>query len=164
MNKRFFSAVFVVATGLLWATFAHAEQGCPPGQTPHGGTNMSTCGPIPGQQPAEPTVTYYSHWGALAVDSKKGIIGTQENADSERHAKKDALSECTKAGGTDCILAVSYVNGCVAMATGDSGYGVVARATIEAARDGAMAKCERFGGGCHIYHDACNVPSGAAAR
>lgn len=123
---------------------------------------MSTCAPIPSPQQQAPTVTYISHYGALAVDAKKGIIGKQIDAATKREAVRGALAECKQSGGDKCEVYVDFVNSCVAMATGNGGFGVDARSRLEDAQASAMTKCKTTGDGCHIYYDACNVPSGAA--
>lgn len=157
---------FLLLILLLLSGVVHAEGNCPEGYYPVGGGSAGApqgCAPIPGygqgqqqaQQPPSPHWINYS--GGVATDSKKGVLGTAINMDSQAAAGQAALADCRAKGGTDCEIDATYTNGCVAMAAGDTAYKSKAGPTMDAAVKGATEICSAATTGCHVYYSACSL-------
>jgi hypothetical protein len=97
-------------------------------------------------------------WGALSLDTEKaekepyyGVGG----ADTEKEAADIAVSECTKAGGKQCTLAVTYEQ-CGALAVsgkGEAGWGKAP--TKKDAEAQALQGCK--GDSCSVVVSDCNA-------
>ncbi len=106
-----------------------------------------------------------SHYGAVAYDGTKGILGASENnLKSSRAAKKEAIQVCIKLGGTakTCRIAVVSRNSCNAVALGanSKGGGVSAGDADllkEVAENKVMQQCRDMGGQkCFIAYSYCS--------
>jgi hypothetical protein len=96
-------------------------------------------------------------WGALSLDTEKvekepyyGVGG----ADTEKEAGDLAVEECTKAGGANCTLAVTYEQ-CGALAVsgkGEAGWGKAP--TKSGAEKQALDGCK--GDSCSVVVSDCN--------
>lgn len=150
---------------LLATTALHAQAACPPGTIPYGtGNDPSACGPDnsqPQQQPEasrSPTLVWADYWGAISTDTPKGILGSSTHASSQTKAEKAAVADCRSKGGTQCILQVSFRNGCGAMIVGNKGYSVNSAPTLGEAVQKGMDICTKAGGDCHVYYSTCSLP------
>ncbi len=107
---------------------------------------------------AVPAMADSYKWGALSLDTEKaekepyyGVGG----ADTEKEAGDIAVSECTKAGGKQCTLAVTYQQ-CGALAVsgkGEAGWGKAP--TKKDAETQALSGCK--GDACSIVVSDCNA-------
>lgn len=155
---------------------AQAEQGCAPGFYP-GGTqpNGPICVPIPGygttnsttsSSPTAPQSRWMLTWGAIAKDSRAGIMGYASGHFSKRAARRAAISECNSAGGGNCEVKLMYENQCAVIAEpADESIEFVTSifqggATIEEASHLATANCTKSNGGqaCKIFYSNCTAP------
>ncbi|WP_198148979.1 DUF4189 domain-containing protein [Luteibacter yeojuensis] len=112
----------ILVVGILACRPALAEQGYPPGQIPHGGTGMSTCGPIPSQQQAPPEPAYVPQWQAVAGDKTIGIVGSATGQRTEDAAKVAVLDDCNTKGGKSCEILGSAGNTCLAIRRADKPF------------------------------------------
>ena len=154
---------------LLAADIAHAENGCPPGLIPASGTNINSCVPIPPgyynnqqqaplQSPIQPPPRWIDHWGAIAADSAKGILGTATTMISKSIAENAALADCHSKGGAACTVQLSYGNQCAVVVVGDQGYNATQGATLESAKQAGMKVCNEADSHCHVYYSDCSLP------
>jgi hypothetical protein len=106
-------------------------------------------------------------WGAIAMDSDTGDVGTSVGKLSRREAKREAIARCAAAGSTDCKLQFVYHNQCAVIAgpseNGKSVGGTAfaqGGATIEIATRLALASCmaKRGGHECAIEYSDCSTP------
>ncbi|WP_084621574.1 DUF4189 domain-containing protein [Luteibacter yeojuensis] len=156
---RTFALFLLAAAGTVLSMAAPAEQGCPPGQIPHGGTNMSTCGPIPGQQqPANPDPAWVPQWQAIAGDAQAAVLGTSRGKKDSAEAQQAALIDCTSKGGSRCKIYFTQGNGCLSMVTGARQIWTDGGATQSQADGGALAKCKGGDSSCQVYYSSCNLP------
>jgi len=140
---------------------ANAEGGCPAGQYPQQGQGWQSCVPIPGNAGSQgrPAVIWQDHWQAVAADTPKGILGVSTGMLTADDAEATALSDCRAKGGAACSLEISFVNGCVAMAVGESRKNFRGASTKYEAESAAMSQCKSNDSGCRIYYSACSLPT-----
>jgi hypothetical protein len=156
------SPFFCVAALLMFvAQAANAEQGCPPGQIPHSGTSMSSCGPIPGAQTAPPAPTWYPHWQSVAGDTTKGALGTSKGHRTGAEATNAALLDCKAQGGTACKTFITEGNGCLAIVFGEKRYFANDGKTLSVAEGKTSAECKESDGSCRVYYSECDLPTRA---
>lgn len=157
--KRLFFLLCVATAHLLSA--AHAEGGCPPGQYPQQGQGWQTCVPMPGaanqQPPSPPPPQWVSQWQAIATDKQKAVLGTSSGQSSSGSSAIAAMSDCHAKGGIDCVIQISYRNGCVSMVVGNATMNTQGAATKKEADDAALAKCGGADTECRVYYSACNA-------
>ena len=96
------------------------------------------------------------HWGAIAFSPSTGATGyTWENV-TEVDAELRALQFCEQ-NASDCETAVTFRNGCGAVAWGDNGgWGSWRDTDQESARQGAMNECSMRDDGCEIVRWQCS--------
>jgi len=157
---------------------AAAEGRCPPGQYPIGDQGVGGCAPIPGAGQSggnvAPTGRWETRWGAIASDaghdtSKNAAIGVAESKITEAEARRVALQQCEKLGGTNCSVLLAYHNQCAALAGPNiaqlrSRGGVLnasGAGSLEKARELSIERCEAEKGGqsCILVYSACAVPA-----
>lgn len=149
---------------LMVATAAHAQEQPGVNCFPIQGQGWTGCVPNYQAQPQQPLGSqpppgiWVDHWGSIATDPIKGILGMATNQSSQRQAEQAALTDCQAKGGTACKRDIWYVNQCVAMVVGDTGYNTKAGATIDDAVQAAMKVCNAATGHCHAYYTACSPP------
>ena len=98
-------------------------------------------------------------WGAIAVDDLRAVVGVSTDAASEQMAKEGARLDCTRRGGRDCGVKISYYNQCAVLIAADVGYNTASAATIEVAKKGAVSDCRRYGRkNCRVYYSGCSLP------
>lgn len=163
-----FLCYLLLALMLTTSVKLRAEGNCPPGYHPTGATQGQAgpqgCAPIAGyqqnvgQQVAPQPPRWESRWGAVATDVTHGASGASFDEYSQSSAENAALVNCEENGGLSCIVEISYANGCVAMAGGNTGHNEKSGETIEAASASAMATCNSADRNCKIYYTSCSLP------
>lgn len=141
---------------------AAAEGGCPAGQLPQRGQGWQSCVPIPNQNTgrgrrAEPR--WEDRWQAIATDTSKGILGTSVDKANMMDAESSAIRDCAGKGGTQCAVAISYGNGCVAMVVGTKLLTTGSGPTKLTAENNATETCTKNDNACTVYYSACSLPS-----
>jgi hypothetical protein len=148
---------------------AFAEGGCPQGYYPYDTPQIKNCVPIPGgtsSAPPQPLVIFKDRWGAVAWDNSGAVdgesgIGVASEQSSRHRARKKALAQCLANGGTKkgCEVISVYVNGCVAMAMGETGMRSPHFSDNElGATLSALRSCNADTKNCRIYYSACSLP------
>lgn len=93
---------------------------------------------------------------ALTADSAKGVLGQSGDSKTQEEAESSAMRDCGAQGGTQCVVAVSARNGCIAMATSSKVYGVGSGPTEDVADDEAVARCKKGGDdNCGVIYKRC---------
>lgn len=164
MKVKLFLLLSLLSFGLSGAV--RAEGGCPPGQYPISGQGWQGCAPIPGydqsptsSQPEQPPARWESHWGAIATDGVKGILGMATGEADQSEAEQKALGQCRAKGGSACKIQTSYANGCAAMIVGSNGFSTAIGSTIEEAVSKGTKICRSDGDtNCHVYYTDCSLP------
>lgn len=145
---------------------ASAQMACPQGVTP-GSSQCLPTGGAPQAQTRNPPPRWKLTWGAIAMSSKTGEVGTSVGRFSKREARREAMDKCERLGGKECVLAVAYENQCAVIAWASelgkpTGGGAIVQsaATISAATSLAIPACSRSRGGgeCSIVYSACSEP------
>ncbi len=101
-------------------------------------------------------------WGAVAVSAGTGVPGRAWGMASEQEAKNAAMRQCMQGAGqpTDCEIAGTVYDGCVALATSasDAAFGFSGRYPQPArAREEAMRRCDAArGASCAIASTFCS--------
>jgi hypothetical protein len=106
-------------------------------------------------------------WGAIAMDSTTGDIGTSAGLISEAKANKEAIARCAAEGSRRCKVVYPFRNTCAAIAW-PSKDGVVTTGqpiilgdvSTEKASQRAVSLCslERAGGECKVIYAECTKP------
>lgn len=155
---------------LLLSAAVHAENGCPSGQIPHAGSDLSSCGPVPAgyygnqqrapaQQRQSPSPLWAPRWGAIATDNPHGGAGAAVNQPNRAMAEQSAMAQCRSTGGSACTIDIAYEDKCVALVAGDSKYAVTTRPTLHEATQSGMDNCRSFGStDCNVEYSACSLP------
>ena len=150
---------------LLVVTRVYADGGCPPGQYPQQGQGWQTCVPIPGYSEGPnqipPPPAWHSQWQAVAVDLDNAVLGKAVDRPDMHDAEALALDDCRSQGGTTCKVAISYGNGCVALAAGDVLVATGSGGSKSEAEGRASDKCSAGAKNCHVYYSACSFPKRA---
>lgn len=158
--------MFLLSLSAGLNTMALAQTACPQGVTP----GSSQCLPTGGgaaqaSSPLHPR--WKTTWGAIAMSSETGEVGTSVDRLSKREALREAMDKCKRLGGTQCQLAIAYENQCAVVAwaseagTPTGGAALVqGAATIAEATRLAIPACSksRGGGECSIIYSACSEP------
>lgn len=141
----------------------HAEQGCPPGMIPQGGQGATSCRPIPGYnqggaaQPGGPSIAWVSRWGAIAMDTQETrVSAASRDRASKEEAVKAAMKGCLDQGAKQCEIISAYANGCVALASSETRFGVAARTNTAEAESAAKTQCQDAK--CQIIYSNCSQP------
>ena len=173
---------WVLVAGLfLQAGVLRAEGGCPPGYypigAPQGQQGPQGCAPIPGGDnalPPEPPppppspippLEWKPDWGSVALDPEHGAIGSAVEALTRAVAENGALDDCHSNGGTACRIAISYENGCAALAASDAAWAVEYGDTEVEAGVRALGACAETGRKkCRVKFKECSRPNGIGWR
>ncbi|QDG93753.1 DUF4189 domain-containing protein (plasmid) [Rhizobium sp. NIBRBAC000502774] len=142
---------------------ARAQTACPVGTVP----GSATCGPSVGSggqmasPPPRPSGEWLKTWGAIAT-AGNGDTGVSSQEPSKAEAENLAMQRCASFGNTDCTIAMTYRNQCVAAVNpvrGGKGSTISTAATLDQALARATAKCERASGGeCKAAVAGCSPP------
>lgn len=144
---------------LLVATIAHAQD-CG-GMANAGGTCVPPDVAMPGDQQQTsqpPPQKWVDHYGAIATDEPRGVLGASTDMPDRRSAENTAMEDCRVKGGVNCIITISYGNQCVALVVGGKGFTVNSGATIAQATEKGMNFCTPVANDCHAYYTACSLP------
>ena len=111
------------------------------------------------QQSAGPPVRWASRWGAIAISSSTGHVGTSAGQSSRRDAKRVALQKCgARDGISDCKINLSYSNACAAHAWGGGSAGTGSAPSVEEASLRALNECNKEGKNCLLYYSERSLP------
>jgi hypothetical protein len=170
MKIAIFKPLLVVALFLV-GSVVHAEGECPPGMFPTNPAGIQGpvgCAPIPGygqqqqppkQGPVSPPAEWADQWGAMAIDSDKGVLGTAVDISNKSAAQQSAIEDCQAKGGRICKLGITYYNQCASLVVSKEGHAATSAATIDKAVQLGMKTC--IGAGyhnCHAGYTACSLP------
>ena len=75
---------------------------------------------------------------------------------SKEDAMQAAMKGCLEQGAKRCEIISTYANGCVALASSESRFGVAARNTTAEAESAAMTQCKDAT--CQIIYGGCSQP------
>lgn len=124
------------------------------------------CPPPPLPSPPPPFIRplpalgeWESNWGAVAVDSESGILGSVTGFYRVVPAEAAALADCRAKGGRACIFAYSYKDGCVAMIQGDRTYFFETALNADDAAKNGIDRCRSGQTGCRVRLSACALPT-----
>jgi hypothetical protein len=170
MKLALFRHLLFVAL-LLVGNVVHAEGECPLGMfptNPAGTQGPVGCAPIPGydqqqpptqQGPISPPPQWADRWGAMAIDSDKGVLGTAIDISNKSAAQQSAIADCHAKGGAICKLGITYYNQCASLVVSKEGHAATAAATIDEAVQLGMKTCTDAGyTNCHAGYTACSMP------
>ncbi|WP_223875547.1 MULTISPECIES: DUF4189 domain-containing protein [Xanthomonas] len=135
-----------------------AQTRCPQGVQP----GAAQCLPDDGQSaPARPTGEWIKTWGAVVGSDHSGEAWTTVGKLTKEDAEDEAVSECKKAGASDCRIRISYQNQCVAMASpvAAGGTATVGGKSKEVAGRRALSICQKNNNSeCTIIYSDCTAP------
>lgn len=100
-------------------------------------------------------------WGAIAIDSFSGDVGTAVGKFSKGDAKHDAMDRCSAQGARKCESVLSYQNQCAVIAWPQViGYGVIVQGgpSVAVASKIALSTCKANGVACKIVYSDCTKP------
>jgi hypothetical protein len=145
---------------LVWSSFVHSQQNCewrpegplgPAWYQPGGGVACNNNTP----QSVAPPVRWATRWGAIAVNTQTGALGSGAGRQTRGYAKQAALANC----GDGCKIELTYRNQCAALASGERFHASASAATIEEASQLAMKECGKGGvRDCEITYSECSLP------
>ncbi|RQR79216.1 DUF4189 domain-containing protein [Burkholderia sp. Bp9012] len=162
MPARAMVRLAVLATALLVGRAVCAQVSCPAGQMSYGGTDISSCGPIPpGYQGnmAPPPPRWMHQWGAIATHDDDGSFGASVDMPSESRAVEAARENCRSKHGSTCTVQITYHDQCVSMVISAKRYNVGSAPTVEEATQSGMETCVNSGDPhCRVYYTACSMP------
>ena len=97
-------------------------------------------------------------WGSIVYDSDSDKWGISWDHPSRRSAVADARSRC---GTNKCPIELSfYGNRCGAFAISDKSWSLVARNSVDEAKNAAIEQCNKAGRTCRIIGAVCADGSG----
>ncbi|MCS3745060.1 hypothetical protein FHY18_000590 [Xanthomonas arboricola] len=147
---------------------ADAQTACPIGTA----AGSAVCGPtetggggydnneVPAPR-AVPTGKWESRWGAIAIDSLTGSVGTSFDLKSKSAAASEAISTCAVEDSKKCKLITTYSNQCIALAWPSvkgrpASTGLAKEENYAKIR--AIDNCNESGGDCKVIYSACSQP------
>ena len=97
-----------------------------------------------------------AEWGTIAYSPGTGATGYSNNWPNEVDAEITALNGCGK-HASDCVTAVSFHDGCGALAVGSSGgWGADWGENRAGAEWAALARCGDYDNGCRVRRWQCS--------
>ncbi|MET4031116.1 MULTISPECIES: DUF4189 domain-containing protein [unclassified Bradyrhizobium] len=108
--------------------------------------------------------TAFAGSGAIAYSKPDDVVGVSHGRRSQRCAKRSALLDCRRKGGSDCQIEASENNACAAIAIGN-GRGLgrgwwshpLAEFEEELSQQGAVVECNETGDGdCKVRAWVCH--------
>lgn len=98
----------------------------------------------------------YAAWGAIAYSKSTKATGWSFSAVNEVDAEITALDNCGEYAD-DCETAVTFRNGCGALAVGrNGGWGADWGADRYEAESAALDRCEDYDNGCRVTRWQCS--------
>lgn len=90
------------------------------------------------------------------VSGKTAVAGNKRN---QKQAESEAVASCTKKGGSNCKVTVSYGNQCGVLAWGNNWTVSRSAPTLEEASKQALDQCQRdIGAACEVFFSDCSLP------
>jgi hypothetical protein len=111
------------------------------------------------QAPQPPPQKWVDHYGAIATDEPRGVLGASTDMPDRQSAENAAMENCRVRGGINCTMQISYGNQCVALVVGGKGFAVNSGATVAQATEKGMKFCTPMANDCHAYYTACSLPA-----
>lgn len=97
-----------------------------------------------------------AEWGAIAHSPGTGANGYSNNWPNEVDTEITALNGCSK-HASDCVTAVTFHDGCGALAVGGrGGWGADWGEDRASAEWAAISRCEDYDGNCRIRRWQCS--------
>lgn len=162
-------SVTVILCVVLMSSFsAYGQTACPVGVA----AGSAQCGPSPAEHqrpvsppPAQiqyvPTGEWVKTWGAISSDKATGDIGVAVGKFSKSEAEREAVSQCSGLGSSNCDVVLTYENQRAVIASAEPGTGgnVIFQSSfpVDDAKRLAMPKCVKgkAGNTCKIVYSAC---------
>lgn len=95
-------------------------------------------------------------WGAIAYSPSTSFSGSFLKSPTKDTAESKALTACAKQG-KDCVIAVSFNNGCGAIAVGKKKlWAAGAGVNQSKAETAALAQCAKTDTGCKVVRWQCS--------
>ena len=159
--------LIIVLMTFCVCSHSFAQTACPGGVAPGSpqcGPSPSNHGGAPRQSRPVPEGRWITTWGAIALDSNTGDVGTAVGQLSSQEADARALEICARNGARHCKVGLTYKNQCAAIAWpnaegGGQVQGILQRApTPELARQSALDGCNTREVTCRIVYEECTKP------
>lgn len=155
---------FVFASCLFFGN-VNAEGTCPPGYYPtdDGSKGVINCAPIPSGSGGAPRGPKWKFtWGAVAIDSTTGDMGTVVGEGSKSGAQREAMRRCERYDSRRCVIQLAYKNQCVVVAWPNAIGGHIftqGGPSIEDATSHALPACKKASRvECRIVYAECTEP------
>lgn len=111
--------------------------------------------------PTQPRVMqgyWADRWGAVAYDEVLGKVGISTSQKSKIISEKAAINNCTKRGGSKCVVKYSYRNQCIAIIAGDNDSSIQGGSNLSIATDLGYKKCKSKDTNCREFYAGCSMP------
>jgi hypothetical protein len=145
-----------------------AEGRCPPGYFPTNNPDFVGCAPnnaptLGGSNsasslPPDPGPQWDGRWGAIAIDEAEGVFGAVDGQADMRKAKKAAIKQCRKNGGSKCKIKLEYHNQCGTLAWGADKYVTYGGPLPDEIVKRGIELCNGITSNCHISYLGCSYP------
>lgn len=99
------------------------------------------------------------NFGAIGFSPSSGALGWGFDYPTRQGAEDAAMQNCRKYA-PDCKIAVSFENGCAAIAMGDTGYGSASSSGLAKAERQTLIACRSETKNCAILRWICTSKSG----
>ena len=145
-----------IAAGVYGCNGA-AQAGSCSGPSDSGAPSANSPGGVVGY--AHAPTKWADRWGAIA-DNVNGSAGIAEGHASKGEAERSAIQACEQQGRGSCVVAMTYHNQCLAVATGSRGVKLFRGPDEDQAKQAVMNECEKAQGvgACRIYYSGCSLP------
>lgn len=151
-----FSVAQVPIAPGVYACDGVAQAGPCNGGNASGGSSSSSYGVV-GYAHAAPK--WADRWGAIA-DNVNGSAGIAEGHASKGEAERSAIQACEQQGRGSCVVAMTYHNQCLAVATGSRGVKLFRGPDEDQAKRAVLDECAKTQGigACRLYYSGCSYP------
>lgn len=95
-------------------------------------------------------------WAAIGFDPETAIMGYSDHQPTKIAAEKVALEQCAFKGGGACVAFSVKGTGCIAIATGESGWAGATDKDEDTAWDAAENACNKKTSDCSTVSTQCN--------
>jgi serine/threonine-protein kinase len=92
--------------------------------------------------------------GAIAFSPSTKAYGFSYDYATKRQAEREAMRFCNQEAN-DCVIAVTFYNGCGAVAAGRNGWGADWGATSNRAQQNALDMCSNYTTRCRVVRWQC---------
>ncbi|GIL01982.1 MAG: hypothetical protein BroJett030_18810 [Alphaproteobacteria bacterium] len=97
-------------------------------------------------------------FAAIALSKSTLSWGAGYNYNSQNSAEQRALAECAKYAN-DCEVVTWVRNACVALSTGQGGYGHAWNVSLKKAESESVRFCRQYGRNCKVTYSVCSLPA-----